>query len=237
MKVSSIGMVLGWLSVLGGGGFLAQQILEAKGLSAESTRLERIAAARGVAQDGPWAPVPAGGPVPGARPADRDLDQELDPAERIELMQLRSQVTDLRSRKRALAPVLSEVVALQARLAAVSNYAVGRLPAGYLRRGDARNAGRATPEAAMETFLWAVEQRDAGQLLASIPSGDRPLMERQLEHLGTEPFFKQLPLPGYRILLRESRGTNRVELTLESVPGMPWRCLLLLEGDDWRVRM
>lgn len=187
------------------------------------------------ARDAAPAPVPeahvtrtATGSVTGSLP--------LTPSERVELMELRSRVTDLRARQRSLAGATNEIAALLTRLNQMSNFAQGRMPEGYLRRASARNLGQATPEAAVETFFWALEHRDAPTLLTLVSADERTGMERMLADRGSDAFFREMPsLAGYRVAVRRESGPDEVRLELQIGPQKPWVLILRREGGAWRI--
>ena len=158
--------------------------------------------------------------------------------ERVELMQLRSRVTDLRARQRALAGLSNETVALQAKLISVSNFARGQMGPGYVRRAAARNRGQATPEAALETFLWAIEHRDVEVLFGLIPTDEAEVMRRMFAAKGADAIFAGMPpFPGYRVTGRKEAGPDDVTLLTEFGPGKPPPIRFTREGGIWRMRM
>lgn len=158
--------------------------------------------------------------------------------ERLELMRLRSEVTDLRERQRALGALTNRTAGLQQKLAALTNAAAGRMPKGYIRRADARNRGAATPEAAFETFLWAIEHRDADAVLALVPAEGAESMRQHLAKGGRDKFFDDMPpFPGYRVVASEESRPGHVTLRVETAPGQELPIQLGREQGTWRIGM
>lgn len=141
----------------------------------------------------------------------------------ITLLQLRAEVTRLGNRKHELANVRAESERLQGQLATRGTNAPGTVPlgAGYIRKSEARNVGYATPENTIQSFLWAIQNRDASSLLQAFdPEIAKQLRERIQNSAVTEEFFKEFEvLPGLRILGREAAENGVEVLTFETLPG------------------
>jgi hypothetical protein len=140
----------------------------------------------------------------------------------LELLRLRSQVGQLERRKRELAGAAGEQQRLQAQL---TNRAAGeatavRLPPGYIRRAAAQNVGHATPDAALETFMWAIEHRDLSTLMQCIDPKHREDIEKSLKQAGSEDdFFKGADgLVGGLITARETQEDGSVVLKVQMNP-------------------
>lgn len=73
-----------------------------------------------------------------------------------ELLQLRSEVTRLTQRRQSLANVKSENEQLRMKIASrATNAAPGTaLPAGYIRKSQARMVGYNSPQDVLQTLLW-----------------------------------------------------------------------------------
>jgi len=82
-----------------------------------------------------------------------------------ELLQLRAEVNRLTRRKQELTSVLGENQRLKAQLASISTNGQANLPSDYIRKSAAKNLGYGTPQAALETFLWAVQSKDMKNFL------------------------------------------------------------------------
>lgn len=160
----------------------------------------------------------------------------LTPEERIELMRLRSRVTDLKEKQRALAGIRRQHADLQAKLSSASNYVRGTLPAGYVRRAAAKNQGSATPEGAMETFLWAMEHRNIEVLKSLMPAAQRQEFGEHIARQGADSFFSDVPaFPGFAVRSREEQGPDRITLELEMAPGKSWKVKLERQNGAWSI--
>ena len=160
----------------------------------------------------------------------------LSPDERVERMRLRSGVTDLRQRQRLSGEITNRHTELLARLAAVSNRATARLPQDYKRSSEVVNRGHATPEAAVETLVWAIAHRDPVVFVASFPDAEASSLGKQLKEMGVPAFFQEVPkIPGFRVVRREESGPDEVTLHLELAPGTTLPVRLHREAAGWRV--
>jgi len=83
------------------------------------------------------------------------------------LLRLRNEVSRLTGRKRELTGALTENESLRAQLArrATNSPAGTGLPAGYIRKNQAKMAGYNTPEDTIQSLLWALNNRDFPNLL------------------------------------------------------------------------
>src|SRR5713101_7976765 len=128
--------------------------------------------------------VPASQEPTTQKGGDSEAQEAANPAEAVppELLQLRDEVQRLTRRLSELSAVSKEAEQLQAQLQnSQTNSAAGvRLPPGYLRKSQAQNVGYNTPEDTMQTFLWALQNRDLTNLtLAFKPeTGRRRQFER-----------------------------------------------------------
>src|SRR5712691_3429791 len=102
---------------------------------------------------------------------DFEAQKAANPAEAVppELLQLRAEVQRPSRRVSELSAVSKQAEQLQAQLQnSRTNSAAGvRLPPGYLRKSQAQNVGYNTPEDTMQTFLWALQNRDLTNLTLS----------------------------------------------------------------------
>jgi len=145
---------------------------------------------------------------------------ELTQAEHLELLQLRGRVRPLMDQIAEARAGTNRVAQLRAQLADIRKLSEPPSP-GYIRRSEARNVGKGTPETVFETFLWAAEHRDVGTLLGLLDEPRRQSLERQLNDQGPDKFFHEVTsLPGGRILQRQESGDHTVELEVEFTPGM-----------------
>ncbi len=154
---------------------------------------------------------------------DFEAQKAANPAEAVppELLQLRAEVQRLTRRLSELSAVSKEAEQLQAQLQnSRTNSAVGvRLPPGYLRKSQAQNVGYNTPEDTMQTFLWALQNRDLTNLtLAFKPEtaerfGRTTMLERGF-------MGEASAIPGLRIVSRRQEPDGTIELEVEVVPGV-----------------
>jgi hypothetical protein len=136
-----------------------------------------------------------------ARAEQSDLQERLRnlPAQTAQPAPPPAGMIDIAARDRAdLARLRLEVPALRSKIAEFSAQAEqltaakpwhkpdGKPLGEVLRPRDARDAGQATPEAAMQTFLWAMLQGDTNrisQLIVLDAGGDDPTLQKALEKI------------------------------------------------------
>ncbi len=146
----------------------------------------------------------------------------LTPAEHLELLQLRGRVRPLMDQIAEAQTGTNRVTRLRAQLADIRKWGEPPGP-GYMRRSEARNLGNGTPEAVLETFMWALEHRDAGTLIGLMSEPERQSMERQLSDQGPDKFFSEVTgFPGGRILQRKVPDDHTVVLEVEYLPGVTY---------------
>ena len=142
----------------------------------------------------------------------------------LELLKLRAEVAQLGNRKHELADARVESERLHGLLATRATNAPGdfSLPAGYIRKSDARLVGYTTPENTMQSLLWAVQNRDASGLLQAFdPENAKQLKERMQDPSSTDEVFKEFEvLPGMHVLGREAGADGAEVLTVEIMPGI-----------------
>jgi hypothetical protein len=145
--------------------------------------------------------------------------------ELLELLRLRSQAGRLADRKRELTSVRAEYEQLRAQVAARGTN-ISTLPPGYVRENEAQWVGQNTPENAMQSYLWAVKNRDAASL------------QRLLSPEANESFPKsgRSSMPGFRIVGKESLPDGGVELKIEVLPGGGVGSVLLRQfAGEWKL--
>jgi hypothetical protein len=147
----------------------------------------------------------------------------LSESEKLELLRLRAEVTRLQQRLKELAPVKAENENLKKRVGPAGAGGAGLvpLPAGYVKRAEARFVGAATPEAALQSFFWALEQRDTNTLLQLLSPEAVEDFQRELDQRGPEDFWKESRIPGFRIVEVEQKASDHVVLKVEILPGEP----------------
>jgi len=148
----------------------------------------------------------------------------------LELLRLRSQVGQLERRKRELTGVTEENKRLQAQLATKPTGGTGGvpLPAGYIRRAEAKLSGFGTPEDSLQSFLWAIEHRDLPTLMQAFEPEQAKSLAEQVEEQGSEKFFKEPNvIPGLYISQRVQKMTAPLNSPSRSFPTMiraPRKC-------------
>jgi len=223
---------LGWLlttcAVCGVAAF--RQRSELAGLKAELSRVGSADSELVMAVDSSARPAP---------PASTGTAPGLNARDKIELMKLRSRVTELSEIKRRMARVSEENSALRARTAALSNLAAHTYPPGWVKRADAKSAGFGTPEAAFETFVWALERRDTNALFQALTPEMHTSFLRQWQSVGPEEFWKVAGrIPGFRVSKVTPISDSEVQMEIDMIPGMPSPEVKASRIDGrWRIRM
>jgi hypothetical protein len=156
-----------------------------------------------------------------------------------ELLRLRNQVSLLSRRQRELAAVPAENERIHARLAEARTNAANALPPGYVRRSEARFSGYMEPEATLQTMLWAIQNRDFTNLMASFTPEIAGEFQKELERTGktAEEFFKGSEvLPGMNVVSRNSTTNDLMELQVEIVPGQGTQTIRFRQvNGEWKM--
>ncbi len=166
---------------------------------------------------------------------------QLSEKDKLELLRLRGEVTRLRERQRELAGVKAENQALRARAGVKGTNAVGAqiaLPPGYVRRQDAQFVGQATPEAALQSFFWAIQNRDTNTLLRVLDDRGGQEMWREMERQGEAKFWEGTGIiPGFRVVGSEPRSDSEVVLKVEIMPGDNSQNMTVrLVANEWKLQ-
>ncbi len=130
-----------------------------------------------------------------------------------DLLKLRNEVRQLRSQ----APLVANLRAQNERLASeVKLMAEGKAPRfsemeGYVAKGGWSNAGFASPEAALQTFFWAVQEGQFNQIAECLSPNERRRLETGFAQKNKEEWGRDLQehmglarMEGYRIAEKES---------------------------------
>ncbi len=139
----------------------------------------------------------------------------------LELLRLRSQVGQLERRKRELSGVSEENKRLQAQLAAKTTSVPGvvALPAGYIRKSEAKLVGFGSPEDSVQSFLWAIEHRDLPTLMQFFGPELTKRIAAEVENSSPDEFFKRAGVwPGLLITGREQKDDGTIVLSGQIVP-------------------
>jgi len=149
----------------------------------------------------------------------------------FELLQLRNELNRLNRRKAELAAMRVENERLKQQLAA-SRTNRGGLPPGYLRKSEARMVGYQTPEAALQTFLWAMQNRNLTNFLETLTPESVALAHRAPEQI----FEGSEALIGLGVLERERLPDGSMRLRLQIMPDLPpANVLFRLIGNEWKM--
>jgi hypothetical protein len=159
---------------------------------------------------------------------------DLTESQRLELLQLRADLARLTQRQRELASARAENAALKARAA---TNAPAAPPPGWIRRTDARFAGTASPEAALQSFLWAIEQRDTNALLQLVTPAAATQLQQAMQQDRPGGFWDEARIiPGFRIAGVEPRSDSETVLKVEFLPGdKPVDMVARRVGQEWRL--
>lgn len=140
-----------------------------------------------------------------------------------ELLRLRGEVGQLERRKREFSSTQSENKTLRTQLAAKGTNAPGAfvLPAGYIKKSEAKFAGYGTPEDTIQSLLWAIQNENTTQLLQAFDSEFSRHLETEIQRRGSpEEFFKDTKaMPGLRIIGKQTEPDGAAVLTVEILPG------------------
>jgi hypothetical protein len=154
-------------------------------------------------------------------------------AEHDELLRLRGQLRPLMDQVAALPSLTNRNLLLKARRNAARK-ANEPFPADFIRKSEAKNAGNGTPEASLETFLWAVQHQDTNVLLGIVGGGFAEMMRNQFAQGIPTNFFRELgALPGMRILGRTNVTADSMELNFETVPGTSLSFKFTRQTNGW----
>lgn len=161
-----------------------------------------------------------------------------------DLPKLRNEVRTLREEKRELQKVQRENERLAAALKAAPKATAPRMSEaeGFVLKEKWSRAGFATPEATMQTFFWAIANKDVGAL-AECATGDfGKSMEQEMqrsvaqgkqfeEHF--EPFAK---MQGFRIADQKQLSDDKVELSIQAAAsGRELLMRLQRIGGEWKL--
>lgn len=156
-----------------------------------------------------------------------------------ELLKLRSEVTRLSARKRALTGVAEENARLQAELASNrTNAPEAQLPAGFMRKAQAQFVGYGTPENTFQSFLFAMRNHDLKAVLQSLtPAAADKLQARIQDPDQMRGFFRDMDaLPGLALQNRSEQPDGSVQFETELLPGIPKETMTLrLINGEWKL--
>jgi hypothetical protein len=161
---------------------------------------------------------------------------ELTDRQVMELMRLRNETAQLRKQRRELDSATAESILLRNRMA-TNTPGKGLLPPGYTRKRDAQFAGAGTPEAALQSFLYAIAKRDTHTLYQVIGGEFQRQFNTTLQADNVEKFWNEVEaLPGARVIKSTARSDTEIVLDVEFLPGMDAQPLIFIKsGSDWKL--
>ena len=175
-------------------------------------------------------------------PVDTDEIETLQNANR-ELPKLRNEVRGLRVEKRELEKLQGENERLAAALKTAPKTGAPRVSEaeGFVVKEKWSKAGFATPEATVQTFFWAVANKDLGALAECAAGEARKKMEQELQQSITAGRFEEsfepiAKMQGFRIAEKKQISETKVELGIQAATGgriMPMR--LQLVNGEWKL--
>jgi hypothetical protein len=159
-----------------------------------------------------------------------------------ELLRLRNEVTRLTERRQELAGERAENERLRGQLASRStNGTVGsQLPAGYVRKSEARMVGYSTPDDTLQTLMWAIRNRDLTNVLQAFAPDRATDIRGQAGDTSQsldEFFSKTWGLVGMRIVKREPDASDgSIAVEVEVVPGESGpRIIFRQTNGQWKI--
>ncbi len=164
---------------------------------------------------------------------------QLSESDKLEMLKLRGEVTRLRQQARDLGGIRKENEQLRANLKTGPGTAGGGLlPQGYVRRRDAQFAGAGSPEATLQSMLWAIEHKDTNALFSLMDEDAARRLREGFAREGAEEFWKQAGMvPGWRIVGTEAVSDDEVTLKVEILPGETTEGMRLKRvGNDWKFK-
>lgn len=162
-----------------------------------------------------------------------------------ELPKLRNEVRRLRDEKREFETLQAENERLAAALKGAPKMVAPHMSEaqGFVLREKWAHAGFATPEATIQTFFWAIAQRDVKTWAECMSGSNREKIEQQLRESGDgmrkqfeREFAELAQIQGFRIAERKQIAEDKVELGLQAAAGgrlmpMPLRRL----NGEWKL--
>jgi len=139
-----------------------------------------------------------------------------------ELLQLRNQAGQLRRQRDELLPVRAEHERLLLQLTAGGTNA-SALRANYIRKAQARMVGYNTPEDALQSFLWTLQNHDLTNFLQALtPEGSR-YYESDVQRSGTfaKLFDDSQAFIGFSIVNTQRLDDTTIQANLQLAPGLP----------------
>lgn len=158
-----------------------------------------------------------------------------------ELLRLRSEITGLNARKRELTAALQrfERTTPRSRSNLDGSDRLIQIPPGYVRKKEAQPVGYATPENALQSFLWALQHHDITNVLRSLAptAADRLSAQIASSEDAEQAFFKGTEvLPGMLVKDRKDFADGSTDVQIEVIPGLPPQSLHLRQiNGEWKI--
>lgn len=231
MKSSRLALLVGSLGALLVAGAAWRQSRQIETL--RSTLAARATPPTAAASEAKTRPTPPTAPEAGPEAAGTS-GAPLTEAQKLELLRLRAEVARLRTRLRELEPARAENVALKKHAATPSASSNS-----YIPRKQAKFAGQATPEQALESFLWSIEHRDTDRLLSLLADSSATQLREMLQGARGDQFWQEMQkLPGLRVIQSEPTGDTGAVLHVEMIPGVPPQQMNAYRvGTDWKLKL
>ena len=161
-----------------------------------------------------------------------------------DLPKLRNEVRKLREEKRELQKLQteSERLAVALKAAPKTNAPPLSEAEGFVLKQTWSKAGFATPEATVQSFFWAIANKDITALAECVTGDARKSMEEELQRSAAggkafeENFGPFAKMQGFRIAEKKQLSENKVEVSIQAAAGgraMPMR--LQLENGEWKL--
>ena len=179
--------------------------------------------------------------------SDGDQKMERSRAVHQELLKLRSEVRQLRAQAAEAHRLRDHNRGLASATKAIGDGKPIRFSdmEGYVAKETWSNAGLATPEAALQTFLWAVREGQIQPIAECMSPEARPWFEREFaqmpeqeRHAALQQGLGQLTCTGgYRLVTKEEPSPDKVVLGLQAVAGgVVMKVVLRRFGDEWKFQ-
>jgi hypothetical protein len=160
----------------------------------------------------------------------RDANKDL-PKLRNEVRQLRRQAAEM-----------EKLRADNERLKNAPKPVPRQYPPDYIKKNAFVDAGLATPEATVQTFLWALTRRDYKRFMDCLSSEAVASMGvTSEEKFQQEASEASKVFPGFRIAEKKENSPDEVKLTIEMMPGIDGAgdangpITLKRIGNEWKV--
>ncbi len=154
-----------------------------------------------------------------------------------DLLRLRNQVNLLTRRRQELAGIRSENERLRLMLAKRQTNPPLALPPGYIRKSQARLVGYKTPEDTLQSFLCALQTRDAMNVLLALTPEKADWFQSQAQRTGVEKLFDNYSaFIGFSIVSTQRFDDGTLQADIELVPGLPSIPVNLHKiGNEWKI--